>query len=442
MPRMLRMLRALLVPTLARILTLGFTGTVPAPSPEALAAGENFRIHPGPVTQTEPVIVRHPLNDSILFVAANTIDLSSGFISEGIYMSPDGGPTWSGSDTCNGAPIQFHRGDPGVAIDRNGVFILTRLGFSPGLYSHFSTDAGVTWSAQKQIASNDQDRADLATDGDPSSPYFGTTYAAWVRFSPPYPVLVSATTDGGSTWSVPVQVNNPTQRCQGADIEVGPGGAVSICWAGVISTSPFTEDFVGFARSTDGGAVWTVTENAFDINGIAGTFPQKANIRVNGLPRLAIDNSGWTTGGRIYIVTTEKNLLPAGSDPDIILRFSSDSGATWSAGIRVNRDMPNNGKIQYFPALHTDDWGGVDILYYSDEPTTSDSAAIFLALSIDGGISWEAGEIGDHRFLPQPIGGLGAGYQGDNITLTSSGDMLWPVWTDNSSGIYQIWTSP
>ncbi|HLF15796.1 MAG TPA: T9SS type A sorting domain-containing protein, partial [Bacteroidota bacterium] len=42
----------------------------------------------------------------------------------------------------------------------------------------------------------------------------------------------------------------------------------------------------------------------------------------------------------------------------------------------------------------------------------------------------------------QPIGGLGAGYQGDNITLTSSGDMLWPVWTDNSSGIYQIWTSP
>ena len=33
-----------------------------------------------------------------------------------------------------------------------------------------------------------------------------------------------------------------------------------------------------------------------------------------------------------------------------------------------------------------------------------------------------------------------AGYQGDNIALTSTGDTLRPVWTDNSSGIYQLWT--
>ena len=52
------------------------------------------------------------------------------------------------------------------------------------------------------------------------------------------------------------------------------------------------------------------------------------------------------------------------------------------------------------------------------------------------------GEIGDHRFLPEPIGGLGSGYQGDNIALSSTGDTLRPVWTDNSTGIYQLWTSP
>ena len=54
------------------------------------------------MTQTEPFIARHPLNDSILFVAANTINLNTGFISEGIYVSSDRGATWYGSDTCAG----------------------------------------------------------------------------------------------------------------------------------------------------------------------------------------------------------------------------------------------------------------------------------------------------------------------------------------------------
>lgn len=414
-------------------------GTLTVP----INAGPNFRIYPSAVTQTEPLAAVHPLNDSVFFVAANTINLSTGFISEGVYASTDGGWSWRGSDTCSGAPLQFHRGDPGVAVDRNGAFILTRLGFSPGLYSHFSTDTGATWSAQKQIASNDQDRADLASDGDPSSPWFGTTYAAWVRFSPPFPVLFSSTTDGGATWSAPLQVNTPLQRSQGADIAVGPGGVLYLCWAGVGSTSPFTEDFVGFARSTDGGATWSVTENAFDINGIQGTLPQKAGIRVNGLPKLAVDESGGAfTAGMVYIVTTEKNLAPAGSDPDIVLRASPDSGKSWSPAVRVNRDAVDNGKIQYFPAVAVDKWGEVNVLYYSDEATTSDSAGIHLARSMGGTGSWEVLEVGDHRFRPEPIGGLGAGYQGDNIALVATHDVLWPVWSDNSTGVYQLWTCP
>jgi hypothetical protein len=49
--------------------------------------------------------------------------------------------------------------------------------------------------------------------------------------------------------------------------------------------------------------------------------------------------------------------------------------------------------------------------------------------------------VSDHRFRPSPIGGLGQGYQGDNISLTSVGDTLWPVWMDNVTGVYQIWTA-
>jgi hypothetical protein len=67
---------------------------------------------------------------------------------------------------------------------------------------------------------------------------------------------------------------------------------------------------------------------------------------------------------------------------------------------------------------------------------------VFLARSEDGGNTWREFEISDHNFKPVPIGGLGQGYQGDNISITSSNEKLFPVWMDNSTGIYQIWTVP
>jgi hypothetical protein len=199
---------------------------------------------------------------------------------------------------------------------------------------------------------------------------------------------------------------------------------------------------VGFAASTDGGANWNVTEQAFAVNGITGVLPEKGNIRVNGLPMMAVDTTQGLRSGWIYIVTGQKDLPPAGTDPDIILYRSADGGATWSAGIRVNQDPLNDGKIQYFPNIHVDRFGAVNVIFYDDRTTTSDSAGVFLARSEDGGDSWREFEICDHHFRPQPIGGLGQGYQGDVIDLTSTSARLWPVWMDNSTGIYQVWTVP
>ncbi len=409
---------------------------------EKISAGPNFRIYPSTVTQSETFITRHPTDPNILFASANTINLSTGFVSEGIYVSTNRGLNWYGSDTCNGPIVTFHRGDPGIAIDKDGRFLLIRLGFSPGLFSHFSTDLGRTWSTQKTVATNDQDRAVLGSDGNSSSPYFGRTYALWVEFAPPYPVVFSATSDGAVTWTPKTQINLPPQRCQGGDIAIASNGVVYACWAGVIPTSPFTEDYAGFASSTNGGSTWQVTENAFDMNGIAGQLTQKGNIRVNGLPRLAVDASGGARNGWIYTVTTEQNLSPAGTDPDIVFHRSTNNGVTWSSGIRVNQDPLNNGKIQYFPAIHVDDTGAINVLFYDDRFTSSDSTGVLLARSDDGGTTWNETVVSDHNFKPIPIGGLGQGYQGDNIGITSTGNTLWPVWMDNSTGTYQIWTSP
>ncbi|MBK7267562.1 MAG: exo-alpha-sialidase [Ignavibacteriales bacterium] len=153
---------------------------------------------------------------------------------------------------------------------------------------------------------------------------------------------------------------------------------------------------------------------------------------------MAIDLSGGATNGWLYVVTTQKNTSVAGADPDIIFNRSTDGGNTWSAGVRVNQDQLNNGKIQFFPAMTVDEYGGINVIFYDDRATTSDSAGVFLARSLDNGDTWTEYEISDKNFEPTPIGGLGQGYQGDNISIVYSNNTLHPFWMDNRTGIYQI----
>lgn len=409
-----------------------------------LSLSSNYRIYPSSVNQTEVFITKSPIDDNILWASCNTLSFIPFFVSEGIYVSTDGGQDWQGSDTCKGEPIAFHGGDPGITIDKNGTFIITRIGRSPfvGLYSHYSTDNGATWSAQKVISTDDLERATVTADVNPSSPYYGRTYSAWVRFAPPFPLMLAYSDDGAQNWTVPEQINNPPNRSAGGDITAGPEGEVYICWSGVTEVSPFKEIYTGFAVSADGGETWTITENAFPMSGITGILEDKANIRVNGLPNIAVDTTTGPRRGWIYIVTGEKELSPAGTDPDIVMHRSTDGGLSWSAGIRVNQDELNNGKIQYFPGIDIDKTGAINIIFYDDRNTTSDSAGVFLARSNDGGDTWTEYELSDHNFKPVPIGGLGQGYQGDNIDITSTSTKLWPVWMDNSTGVYQIWTAP
>jgi hypothetical protein len=410
----------------------------------SLIIGENYRLYPSSVSQTEVFIVKNPADENILFSSANTLSFHPLlFISEGIYVTTNGGNSWQGSDTCKGDPIIFHGGDPGITIDKNGTFILTRKGRTLiGLYSHYSTDNGQTWSFQQSISIEDLERATISSDVFQSSSFLGRTYVTWVQFTNPFSVWFAYTDDITQNWSDPQQINNPPPRSAGGDITVGPNGEVYICWAGITSTSPFKEILVGFASSSNGGTNWNVTENAFDVNGITGQLTNKGNIRVNGLPSMAVDTTNGTRRGWIYIVTGQKDLAPAGSDPDIILNRSTDGGQTWSPAIRVNQDAENNGKTQYFPTVHIDKFGAVNVIFYDDRNTTNDSSGVFLARSTDGGDSWTEFEISDHNYKPVPIGGLGQGYQGDNIDITSTSSKLWPVWMDNSSGIYQIWTTP
>ena len=416
-----------------------------------VAVTPNVRVLPRSNSyQSEVDIKRHPLNTNIMFASSNAFNNVGGplFISEGVYVTTNGGLNWFGSDTLTGLPLGNHGGDPGITIDKDGNFLMTHLGFTTsGMYGNYSTNNGLTWSNTFTIATGSQDKNLATTDDAPTSPYYGRSYVVWSLFnlaSPP--IGVSWTTNGGVSWSTPpLQINTSAagHYSQGCDARVGPNGEVYVIWAAPISGSPFTEDFSGFAKSTNGGSNWTVTDNAFDMNGIRGTFASKAGIRVNSFPRIDVDRSGGPRNGWIYVTTSGRNIAPAGTDPDILLYRSSNGGVNWSTGVRVNQDPLNNGKFQWFPAIRVDETGGVNIVYYDDRNTASDSGEVYISRSIDGGTTWTDILVSDHRFKPKPItvGGIAGGYQGDYIGITSGNSKLWPLWADDVTGVYQTWTS-
>lgn len=431
----------------------GFMRIIQTPT-EVLLVNPSVRPHPSNLSQQcEVYITRNPLNPNILLVCNQPIRNTNNYINAGCYVSIDGGVTWLYGDTLN-TPIQAdQRGDPGPAIDKNGVMIYTHLtsntnfGGLRGMGANYSSNGGANWSATFDIMVNSNVDKNLACSDDASaSPYYGNSYMAYTVFAGVAGNgRFSRTTDGGVTWSVPIILNTTpaSHFAQGHDCKVGPTGNVYVVWTAGSSTPPYTEDFVGFAKSIDGGVTFTPTENAYDVNGSRSASYNGWAIRTNGFPRIDVDKTGGSRNGWIYIVTSEFNLPPAGTDADIVLHRSTDAGATWSAGIKVNQDALNNGKVQFFPAVRVDQGGGVNVTYYDnrDFPSVGDSCSVYLSRSTDGGTTWTDVEVADHHFRPKLLPGINT--MGDYIGITSTANKIWVAWMDDKTGFagtqFNIW---
>ena len=408
-----------------------------------MSVSPNIRVLPNSNEQNEVVLVSQTANPNFMFGSANTSVGST--YGQGCYVTTNGGLNWYGTDLMPNEPGSTS--DPAPTIDKNGVIVFTSLNTTGTafMYGQYSTNYGVNWSTPYTITSVSSDKNFSGTDDYPASPYYGRSYTVWSNFSQSAPSIVfSYTTNGGVSWSAMTQINTPpaSHYSQGCDIITGPGGVIYVTWAAPLSASPYTEDFYGFAKSTNGGANWTVTENAFDGNGVRSSSYNGWGVRVNGFPRIGVDRSGGAYNGYIYIVAPQINLAPAGSDGDVVLHRSTDGGTTWSAGIRVNQDAMNNGKVQFFPAIRVDENGGVNVVYYDNRnyPSVGDSCETYMSRSIDGGLTWTDIKISDHSWRPRGEGGSGS-YMGDYIGITSGNNKIWPFWFDNKFGNFQAWTA-
>ncbi len=406
----------------------------------------NYRIFPGTnKTQSELSIDIHPLNPNILFASANaTPNPVSGIYGTGVYWTLDAGTNWVGFDN---PPFGSNSGDPASVIGTNGYFYEGYITNSYGMGVAKSTNNGANWTSSVVSPGSNDDKNHLMVDKKVGSPYENRVYNTWTDFNNNNAVL-KFSTDFGVTWSAMKNLGavlTPGSHDQGVNVQTGPNGEAYVTWA-IYDTWPGGEDAIAFSKSTDGGNNWTsariygaLTPNGNFNFGIRG-YLKPTQIRVSSFPSMSVDRSGGAHNGNIYIVWPQINVAPAGTDPDIVLIRSTNNGATWSSPVRVNNDALNNGKEQYYPWCTVDQaTGQLNIVWYDNRNTTSDSTGVFMARSVDGGLTFENFQVSDANFRPKPINGLAGGYQGDYIGIAAANNKAYPFWADDRSGNYLAW---
>ncbi len=411
-------------------------------------------VRPRPNTtyhQSEVNIATQATNRNIMFGASHNIRSST--INVATFITTNGGQTWYGGDTL--ADFNTQRGDPAPMIDKDGIFLYghlnssTNFGSVTGMGMNRSTNKGITWEATIPVVNaggSDADKNAMGTDDNPASPFYGNSYMAWTKFTAgntPAVILVTRTTDHGVSWSAATQVNTAasTTFSQGTDVAVGPNGDAYICWVEESTTSPYPSRAVGFAKSTNGGVNWTFNNTAYATSGMRSSSYNGWAVRVNDFPRMAVDKTGSGRNGWIYVVSAEQGGTTAGTDADIVFHRSTDGGTTWSSGVRVNQDAMSNGKVQFFPAVCVDAGGGINVAYYDNRnyANSGDSCEIYMSRSLDGGNTWVDVKVSDHAFRPKNVPGVNS--MGDYMGIAAGNGKVWPMWMDDRSGMYDVWTS-
>ncbi len=401
-------------------------------------------------TQSENSIFVDPNDNSKVLNSNNSTTWSGGSVGSVLganyFNSNDYGENWTGSIQGAGGG---NSGDPAALIGLDGRHYIGFIHSNYGQGVSYSTD-GYNWTSVLAGANDGymNDKNHLWLDNSPISPYEGNVYDAWTDFSGGNDSRIEfvRSIDGGLTYSSPINVSSASNGYlhQGVNINSGPNGEVYVIWT-IYDNSSLNEDAIGFAKSLNGGVSFSPAVRIIDNTyGIRSAGVSK-NQRVNSFPSMAVDISGGSYDGTIYVVWTNIGVpgTNTGTNRSIYLIKSEDQGATWSTPIRVNQGPNTNGKEAYFPWITCDPESGVlSVIFYDDRDVTSTQAEAWVANSYDGGETWEDFRVSDVAFTPSPIPGLAGGYMGDYLGISARGGMVYPVWCDNRNGYVQTFVSP
>lgn len=309
--------------------------------------------------------------------------------------SADGGATWQhgmlpGITTYQGGGSWARVSDPTVAYDaKHGIWMITGLVIDSnvngaGVSVSRSADA-LTWQNPVMAIGNDgqgYDKEWIVCDNTATSPHYGNCYIEVDVTSSGNTVIMSTSTDGGSTWSTPASPGGSHAGLGGQPL-VQPNGTVVV---------PFSTNgsSVRSFTSTNGGASWNSTVLVANISSstVAGGLRDGS-----GLPSAEIDASG-----TIYVAWQDCRFRSGCSSNDIVYSTSTN-GTTWSAVTRVPIDATTSGVDHFIPGFgidHTTSGATAKLgVYYYFYPNANCSTStcqleVGFISSTNGGSTWSA----------------------------------------------------
>jgi hypothetical protein len=306
----------------------------------------------------------------------------------GWATSTDSGATWkngflSGITAVAGGGAFERASDPAVAYDaRHGVWLIQSLAIVPGaaVVVSRSTNGGSSWGQPITVASGSGlDKNWIVCDNNLGSSFYGHCYSEWDENGNGNLIRMSTSVDGGLTWAPGLTTGDRAGGLGGQPV-VQPNGQVIVPMVSGTSIVSF--------RSVDGGASWrsTVVVSPISRHVVAG------GLRAPVLPSAEVDSAG-----KVYVAWQDCRFRSSCSSNDIVLASTTQAGyPTWSAVTRIPIDATTSGIDHFIPGLGVDPTttGRLALAYHyypaAGCTQTTCQLNVGFVSSADGGTSWSA----------------------------------------------------
>ena len=388
-----------------------------------------------------------PCEPSIAINFTNTNQQTAGAILDRYYWSEDGGKSWKKKQLKSSYGVF---GDPVLISDWKGNFYFAHLSdpdkrgwaskrILDRIVIQKSTDGGKSYDDGSFCGMRhpkDQDKHWLIADSSSN-----TLYCSWTEFdkygstdkeNDKSRILFSKSTDQGASWSEALPINQEDGDCidddntpEGAVPAIGPNGEVYVAWG--------YNEKIWFDRSTDGGKTWLEKDIVAAEQPGGWSFNIPGISRCNGMPILVCDLSGGPNHGTLYLNWGDQR--NGVKDTDIWLAVSKDGGNTWSEPKRVNND--GKGRHQFLSWMAIDQYTGhLYFVFYDRRAYTDNRTDVYLAISKDGGNSFENIRISEKPFTP-----VSRVFFGDYNHIAVHKGVVRPIWTRMDEDILSVWTA-